>query len=98
MQERLSTVRILVVEDHQFQRQMVERALRTLGAGTVLSAANGAEAIRALRTPGTDIDIVITDVMMPEVDGIELIPMLRKASERVALILSSSQEWALQVS
>src|SRR4051812_3912682 len=98
MREGLSTVRILVVEDHQFQREMVVHALRSLGAGSVLSATNGAEAIRALRTPGAEIDLVITDVMMPEVDGIELIPMLHKASDRVALILSSSQPWALQIS
>lgn len=79
----------LVVEDHAFQRQLVERMLHTLGAGQVVAAANGKEALRLLREGRSRFDIVVTDLMMPEVDGIELIPELKLASPDVALVLAS---------
>jgi CheY-like chemotaxis protein len=91
----LKSLRFLIVEDHQFQRLMLERALRVLGADSILGATNGAEAMRVLGA--APVDIVITDLMMPDVDGIELIPMLRKNAAGVAVILSSSDASSLLV-
>jgi CheY-like chemotaxis protein len=97
MVPHLDTLRFLLVEDHAFQLQILERSLRTLGATQIRSAGNGAEAIRILREPDAAIDIVISDVKMPEVDGIELIPMLRKDAPDTALLLASAEAWALEV-
>lgn len=93
----IEAISFLVVEDHEFQRLMLEQSLRSLGAQRVRSAANGAEAMRVLREQGTPVDIVISDVKMPEVDGIELIPMLHKAAPAASLLLVSSEEWTLDV-
>jgi CheY-like chemotaxis protein len=82
-------LRFLVVEDHAFQRDMLEGVLRDLGAETVYCASNGADAIRLLRQ-GIEVDIVITDLMMPDVDGIELLPLLRRESAGATLVLTSS--------
>ncbi len=79
----------LIVEDHAFQRTLLEQMLRALGAVQVRSVANGKEAIKALREGPARFDIVITDLMMPEVDGIELIPMFKQAPHRAALVLAS---------
>lgn len=87
----------LVVEDHAFQRTLLEQMLRTLGAARVRSVANGKEAIRLLREPGARFDIVITDLMMPEVDGIELIPAFRSAAHPVALVLASVDRPSLEM-
>ena len=89
----MKELRFLIVEDHQFQRQMLEQALRVLGAENIVAATNGAEAVRVLR--GTPVDVVVTDLMMPDVDGIELLPLLKKHSEGVAVILSSADEASL---
>lgn len=89
----MKELRFLIVEDHPFQREMLEQALRVLGAESILCAANGAEALRVLRS--ATVDVLITDLMMPDVDGIELIPRLRKDSAAVAVILSSSDEASL---
>jgi CheY-like chemotaxis protein len=97
MQEASGTLRVLVVEDADFQRTMVEEALKTLGVAQVRSASNGAEAIRVLRDFPA-VDIVVMDVVMPEVDGIELIPMLRDAAPGAALVFASSEHWTLDVS
>ena len=89
----MKDIRFLIVEDHPFQREMLEQTLRVLGAVNILCAANGAEALRVLRS--ATVDVLITDLMMPDLDGIELIPRLRKDSETVAVILSSSDEASL---
>ena len=60
---------ILVVEDDQDMRVLVSRLLKPLGE--VMTAANGIEALAVLRG-GTAVSLVVTDVMMPGMDGIKL--------------------------
>jgi CheY-like chemotaxis protein len=87
----------LIVEDHAFQRTMLEQMVRGLGAQQVRSVANGKEALQLLRGGAERYDIVITDLMMPEVDGIELIPLLKKAARPVALVLASVDQASLEM-
>lgn len=97
MQEPSSGLRVLVVEDAEFQRMVLEQALRVLGVAQIRSAANGAEAMQLLRaSPG--VDVIIMDIVMPEVDGIELIPRLRDVAGRASLVFVSSEHWTLDVS
>jgi CheY-like chemotaxis protein len=92
----LKSLRYLVVEDHEFQRSVLEQVLLTMGADSVHCAANGSEAMRMLRDPEITVDIVISDLMMLEVDGIELLPMLGRVLPPVSLILTSTDEWTLR--
>lgn len=67
--------KILVVEDEVDVRTMVTRLLGTIG--DVTTAKNGLEALEALRT-GPPPDLIITDVMMPQMDGLTLSRELKK--------------------
>ncbi|HEU5048944.1 MAG TPA: response regulator [Gemmatimonadales bacterium] len=62
---------VLVVEDEEAVRQLASRALRESGYRTV-EARQGAEALRILAERGESIDLVVTDVVMPEMGGKEL--------------------------
>jgi signal transduction histidine kinase len=62
---------ILIVEDEAAVRRMAARALAAQGYA-VLEAANGAEALEVLARGGSPIDLVLTDVVMPLVNGREL--------------------------
>lgn len=65
------TQRVLVVDDEQGLRDLVCRTLRAEGFST-LEAGHGAEALELIEsTPGA-IDLVVTDVVMPGMDGREL--------------------------
>ena len=64
----------LVVDDSASMRQLIASAVQSAGH-TVLAAENGRDAIEKLGD--TKVDLVITDLNMPEMDGIELIKKLR---------------------
>jgi CheY-like chemotaxis protein len=66
--------RILVVDDEPDQRFLLRRILQRAGH-EVSEATDGAAALRAVREWPPD--LVITDVMMPVMDGVELIRCLR---------------------
>ncbi|HYG87787.1 MAG TPA: response regulator [Azospirillum sp.] len=83
---RLNQLSVLVVEDNAFIRSVLAGALRTLGVGTVHAATNGADAIRffearkAALPPGVSpVDVLITDLVMPEVDGLMLLRWIRSS-------------------
>lgn len=67
-------MRVLLVEDSSDLRQLFARVLKGKGF-EVCEAANGREALDLL--PGFDPDVILTDLMMPEIDGFELIRRLR---------------------
>jgi CheY-like chemotaxis protein len=66
--------RILVVDDEPDQRFLLRRILERAGH-EVSDAGDGAAALRAVRESAPD--LVVTDVMMPVMDGVELIRCLR---------------------
>ena len=68
--------RILVVDDSAVSRRMVCRAISMSGldVGRVFDAANGKEALSVLDKEW--VDIVFTDIHMPEMDGVELVAQM----------------------
>lgn len=82
------TTKILVVDDDAFVREMLTSILDASGY-VVETAENGAEAIeKYIRDPG--IALIVSDVNMPEMDGIQLIKELRKKSLDVPIIMVTS--------
>lgn len=85
-----SNLRFLVVEDHPFQRAALVQLLRTMGAAAVQEAEDGAAALAVLRDPAHPIDIVISDVSMPGMDGMEMVRHLSELGARVSLVFASA--------
>lgn len=68
-------VRILIVDDHPSTATTLARALSQLNSVEVISATNGNEALEKVKDQA--VDILITDMIMPEMTGLELIEKLR---------------------
>lgn len=78
--------RILVVEDTPEVRRTLRRMLETEGH-TITEAGNGVEAIEQLRE--TPVDLVITDILMPDKDGIELLRHIPEVRPGIPVIAMS---------
>lgn len=81
--------KVLVVDDDPHLREVVRYAL-TRGGFTVTEASSGAEALRLYRASAPD--LVVLDVVMPELDGIETCRELRKLGRTPIVFLSSRDE------
>jgi len=78
--------RILVIDDEEDLRVLVRQALESDGH-EVIPATNGAEGLALQRKRPAD--LVITDIFMPEADGIETIHEIKKDFPRVKVIAMS---------
>ena len=75
------SVTILIVEDNDNLRSLLHRALEGDGF-SVLPAADGAEALRLCQQHNGTIDIVVSDIVMPRLNGLELAERIRGARPR----------------
>jgi CheY-like chemotaxis protein len=83
---------ILVVDDDEAMRDLLRRMLERAGF-TVVTAIHGRDALERFRSQ--QIDAVVTDMVMPEMDGIELIRALLAERLRLPIIaVSGVDEWA----
>ena len=70
--------RILLVDDEPDAREMAQVALNSLGA-LVSVAASGAEALQILESSSSRFDVLVSDIGMPEMDGLMLIRQVRRS-------------------
>jgi CheY-like chemotaxis protein len=82
------TETLLLVEDEAIVRHLVCEILRESGY-TVLSAASGADALKITAAHSQPIDLLITDVVMPEMSGPELANTLRRARGEMRVLYMS---------
>lgn len=79
---------ILLVDDEPHIRKFVALILKQLGSPVVLEAANGEEAIEVYRRENPD--LVLMDVSMPKMDGIETLKALKIIDPNCAVIMLTS--------
>jgi len=80
--------RILLVEDEEAVRAFGARALTSRGY-KVSVAASGVEALELIKASGSQFDLVVSDVVMPEMDGPTLLRELRKLQPHLKMIFVS---------
>jgi EAL domain-containing protein (putative c-di-GMP-specific phosphodiesterase class I) len=91
----IQQLHLLVAEDHDFQRKTVVRMLGALGATRVSEAGDGKAALDIFTAAQPPVDIIISDLEMPGMDGMEFMRHLGAADRPVSVILSSALDAAL---
>ena len=86
--------RILLVEDEPVVRSMTQRMLEQLGY-RVIVAADGVAACDVLQTAPDDLALVVTDIVMPEMSGLELAAHVRSVRPNCAILFVSGYAEAL---
>ncbi|CAN5895244.1 response regulator [soil metagenome] len=76
---RLEVLKILVVDDNHHMRMMLSEILRAVGLQNIYEAGDGAEALQQMRAH--PIDIVLTDLAMEPLDGIDFVRLLRNSPD-----------------
>jgi len=69
--------RFLIVEDSPTMRQMIAFSLRRFQNATIIEAVDGLDALRKL-AEAEKIDLILTDINMPVMDGLKLVSMVRQ--------------------
>jgi two-component system chemotaxis response regulator CheY len=78
-----SKLHVLIVDDEAFMREILVRIMHDLGVRNVVAAANGEAALEKCRILGSRLSIVICDLEMPIMSGLEFVRLLRAEHEPV---------------
>ena len=91
----LRGLKVLVVDDHATNRRILEEVLKSWEMEVEL-VASGSAAIAALEAAAQPFDVVLMDLMMPEMDGLETVAIIREnaAFAQVPVLLLSSADRA----
>lgn len=84
--------RVLVVDDDVFSQEFLAEMLTELGISEVLRASNGREALRSLANLPQAPALLICDVYMPDMDGIEFLDQLAKQAYAGGVMLISGED------
>ena len=82
----------LVVDDDDFSRRTAVRILQCLGAGSVTEAADGDEALACAVACPIPFDLIVCDLRMPQLDGIETLRGFAAANHSALIVLASGAD------
>ena len=89
----MDEIRALIVDDSSVMRKIVERMLRQAGLTQLVvhEAGSGTEALELLRT--TPVDLILSDINMPSMDGLEFLRQLRaqKLAPRTPVVMITTE-------
>jgi two-component system chemotaxis response regulator CheY len=76
---RYDLLKILIVDDNRHMRVMLSEILKAIGVRQISEASDGDHALKMMR--GQDIDIIMTDLSMQPMDGIDFVRLLRRSPD-----------------
>lgn len=82
---RLEDARVLIVDDEEALRGIFAKWLAKAGCRSVRTASDGQQAVESIRQE--PIDVLITDVLMPVMDGVSLVRKLTELGQRIPTII-----------
>ena len=86
--EKKKALRLLLVEDQEGVRDFVEKTLKKSGF-TVFAAEDATQAIEIFEQEKADFDLVLSDVILPDKNGLELIDRLHETKPELPVLLAS---------
>jgi len=98
----MTKLRVLVIDDRAFTREIIETVLFELGISNVTQAVNGVDALSKFSTIDANFDVVICDLEMPNMNGFEFVKQLRENTHLpctnvpVLIVTSHSDENSVQ--
>ncbi|MDP6573441.1 MAG: response regulator [Rhodospirillales bacterium] len=88
----IGSLSFLVIEDEMISRKLNVLALEKIGATNIKTVSNGVEALARLESADPPLDVLLVDLSMPEMGGVELLRHLADRGYQGAVILVSVAE------
>lgn len=84
---------ILIVDDSSTMRKIISRSLRQAGLpiDDILEAGDGIEGINALQTSGKTINLILSDINMPNMDGLEFVQAVRANGYTMPIVMITTE-------
>ncbi len=83
-------MKVLLVDDSATMRKIQKRLLAQVGVETIIEAGNGKEAITMLEDCNYQVDLVLCDMNMPEMNGIETLTAIKASHKEVPVVMCTS--------
>lgn len=87
-----ANIKIMVLDDEPFMLRLLDRVLKNLGCTAITTCDNGVSALTLVDTLGSRPDLILLDINMPHMDGVEFIRHLVDRQYAGALILVSGED------
>lgn len=81
---------LMLIDDARFIRQMSEKLLTKMGHEVLLIASNGEEALEMFFERWVEIDIILLDIVMPKMDGLQTLKQILKINPYAKVVIVSS--------
>ena len=81
--------RILLIDDDYFLLRLLSDTISTFGEFDILTASDGEEGLQIVRKEEGRIDLIITDLNHPKIDGIEMSKIIKKEYPKIPIILQT---------
>ena len=92
---KMSSLRVLVVDDEPILRNLVEHALKSMGIKNISLAADGKKALQIYDVSDQTFDLIICDWIMPKMNGLEVLRQIRgrnRGSKFLMLTANATKE------
>ena len=84
---------ILIVDDSSTMRKIISRSLRQpdLPVDDILEGADGIEGLNVLQTSGKTVDLILSDINMPNMDGLEFVKAVRANGFSMPIVMITTE-------
>ena len=89
MKDDMKDLKLLLVEDDLFSQEMMQIMLSEL-FDTIFVASDGEEGLQTYSDKDSEIDIIVTDIGMPKMNGFEMIQEIRKKNKKIPILILSA--------
>ena len=84
---------VLIVDDSSTMRKIISRSLRQAGLAIddILEAGDGIEGLNVLATSGKTINLILSDINMPNMDGLEFVKQVRANGQAMPIVMITTE-------
>ena len=84
---------ILIVDDSSTMRKIISRSLRQAGlpVDDILEGGDGIEGLNVLQTSGKTVDLILSDINMPNMDGLEFVKAVRANGFSMPIVMITTE-------